>query len=38
MMGLVISLLAVVLIHELGHMLMIMVCNKVEKGRSLILW
>lgn len=31
MMGLVISLLAVVLIHELGHMLMIMVCNKVEK-------
>nr|MDF9458158.1 hypothetical protein [Bacillus pumilus] len=32
MMGLVISLLAVVLIHELGHMLMIMVCNKLEKG------
>lgn len=31
MMGLVISLLAVVLIHELGHMLMIMVCNKIEK-------
>lgn len=31
MMGLVISLLAVVLIHELGHMLMVMVCNKFEK-------
>ncbi|MEK4791695.1 hypothetical protein [Bacillus sp. FSL K6-2971] len=31
MMGLVISLLAVVLIHELGHMLMVMVCNKIEK-------
>lgn len=38
MIGLILSLLAVVLIHELGHMLMIMVCNKLEKGRSLILW
>ncbi|MFA3773655.1 hypothetical protein [Bacillus safensis] len=31
MIELVCSFLAVVLIHELGHMLMIMVCNKIEK-------
>ncbi|WP_144494122.1 hypothetical protein [Bacillus sp. WP8] len=31
MIELVCSFLAVVLIHELGHMLMVMVCNKIEK-------
>ncbi|MFJ7162360.1 hypothetical protein ACIQT5_11090 [Bacillus safensis] len=31
MIELVCSFLAVVLIHELGHMLMIMLCNKIEK-------
>jgi len=31
MIELVMSFLAVVLIHELGHMLMVMVCNKIEK-------
>ncbi|MFS3914898.1 hypothetical protein ACL9ST_11665 [Bacillus australimaris] len=31
MIGLVMSVLAVVLIHELGHMLMVMVCNKIDK-------
>lgn len=31
MMELLISLIAVVFIHELGHMLMVMVCNKIEK-------
>ncbi|PRO41771.1 hypothetical protein [Bacillus sp. LLTC93] len=30
MMELLISLIAVVLVHELGHMLMVMVCNKIE--------
>lgn len=37
MIELVCSFLAVVVIHELGHILMVMVCNKFEKGRSLIL-
>ncbi|AVM25425.1 hypothetical protein [Bacillus pumilus] len=31
MIGLVFSLLAVVLMHELGHILMVMACNKIEK-------
>lgn len=31
MIELVCSFLAVVVIHELGHMLMIMLCNKIEK-------
>ena len=31
MIELLISLIAVVLIHELGHMLMVMVCNKIEQ-------
>ncbi|UYO35200.1 hypothetical protein NF868_14275 [Bacillus zhangzhouensis] len=31
MIELMFSFLAVVLIHELGHMLMVMVCNKIEK-------
>ncbi|KPN14614.1 hypothetical protein AKG37_05980 [Bacillus australimaris] len=31
MIELVMSVLAVVLIHELGHMLMVMVCNKIDK-------
>lgn len=38
MIELVCSFLAVVVIHELGHILMVMLCNKIEKGRSLILW
>lgn len=37
MIELVCSFLAVVVIHELGHMLMVMLCNKIEKGRPLIL-
>nr|WGD98686.1 hypothetical protein P5627_06950 [Bacillus safensis] len=37
MIELVCSFLAVVVIHELGHMLMVMLCNKIEKSRSLIL-
>ncbi|MDI0273830.1 metalloprotease family protein [Bacillus safensis] len=31
MIELVCSFLAVVVIHELGHMLMVMLCNKIEK-------
>ena len=31
MMTLLFCLIAVVLIHELGHILMVMVCNKIEK-------
>lgn len=31
MIELVCSFLAVVMIHELGHMLMVMLCNKIEK-------
>ncbi|MCY1118005.1 metalloprotease family protein [Bacillus safensis] len=31
MIELVFSFLAVVVIHELGHMLMVMLCNKIEK-------
>lgn len=31
MIELVCSFLAVVMIHELGHILMIMLCNKIEK-------
>lgn len=31
MIELLISFIAVVLIHELGHMLMVMICNKMEK-------
>lgn len=31
MMELLICLIAVVVIHELGHILMVMLCNKIEK-------